>query len=102
MLPPYLPIAEAWEVPFEEISDLQWVGSGAQGAVFLGKLHGQEVAVKKVRNIKETDIKHLRKLKHPNIITFKLVGMISWLIMSQHVHPPQSHFNAACVVILTE
>ncbi|XP_061743043.1 mitogen-activated protein kinase kinase kinase 12-like isoform X2 [Nerophis ophidion] len=62
---------EAWEVPFEEISDLQWVGSGAQGAVFLGKLHGQEVAVKKVRNIKETDIKHLRKLKHPNIITFK-------------------------------
>uniref|UniRef100_A0A3B3WTI5 Mitogen-activated protein kinase kinase kinase 12 n=1 Tax=Poecilia mexicana TaxID=48701 RepID=A0A3B3WTI5_9TELE len=60
-----------WEVPFEEISDLQWVGSGAQGAVFLGKLHGQEVAVKKVRNIKETDIKHLRKLKHPNIITFK-------------------------------
>lgn len=64
-------ISEAWEVPFEEISDLQWVGSGAQGAVFLGKLHGQEVAVKKVRNIKETDIKHLRKLKHPNIITFK-------------------------------
>uniref|UniRef100_A0A3Q1C2L0 mitogen-activated protein kinase kinase kinase n=1 Tax=Amphiprion ocellaris TaxID=80972 RepID=A0A3Q1C2L0_AMPOC len=62
---------EAWEVPFEEISDLQWVGSGAQGAVFLGKLHGQEVAVKKVRNIKETDIKHLRKLQHPNIITFK-------------------------------
>uniref|UniRef100_A0A8C8A157 Mitogen-activated protein kinase kinase kinase 12 n=1 Tax=Oryzias sinensis TaxID=183150 RepID=A0A8C8A157_9TELE len=62
---------EGWEVPFEEISDLQWVGSGAQGAVFLGKLHGQEVAVKKVRNIKETDIKHLRKLKHPNIITFK-------------------------------
>ncbi|XP_030633703.1 mitogen-activated protein kinase kinase kinase 12-like [Chanos chanos] len=62
---------EEWEVPFEEISDLQWVGSGAQGAVFLGKFHGEEVAVKKVRNIKETDIKHLRKLKHPNIITFK-------------------------------
>uniref|UniRef100_A0A8C6NXC5 Mitogen-activated protein kinase kinase kinase n=1 Tax=Nothobranchius furzeri TaxID=105023 RepID=A0A8C6NXC5_NOTFU len=63
--------SEEWEVPFEEISDLQWVGSGAQGAVFLGKLHGQEVAVKKVRNIKETDIKHLRKLKHPNIIMFR-------------------------------
>nr|XP_005991501.1 PREDICTED: mitogen-activated protein kinase kinase kinase 12 [Latimeria chalumnae] len=60
-----------WEVPFEEISDLQWVGSGAQGAVFLGKFHGEEVAVKKVRDLKETDIKHLRKLKHPNIITFK-------------------------------
>lgn len=66
LLPP-----ESWEVPFEEISDLQWVGSGAQGAVFLGKFHGEEVAVKKVRDIKETEIKHLRKLKHPNIITFK-------------------------------
>uniref|UniRef100_A0A8C2XPL8 Mitogen-activated protein kinase kinase kinase 12 n=1 Tax=Cyclopterus lumpus TaxID=8103 RepID=A0A8C2XPL8_CYCLU len=62
---------ESWEVPFEEISDLQWVGSGAQGAVFLGKFHGNDVAVKKVRDIKETEIKHLRKLKHPNIITFK-------------------------------
>ncbi|XP_067266416.1 mitogen-activated protein kinase kinase kinase 12 [Chanodichthys erythropterus] len=62
---------ESWEVPFEEISELQWVGSGAQGAVFLGKFHGEDVAVKKVRDIKETEIKHLRKLKHPNIITFK-------------------------------
>ncbi|XP_065431573.1 mitogen-activated protein kinase kinase kinase 12 isoform X1 [Chrysemys picta bellii] len=62
---------DTWEVPFEEILDLQWVGSGAQGAVFLGRFHGEEVAVKKVRDLKETDIKHLRKLKHPNIITFK-------------------------------
>lgn len=63
------------------------MGSGAQGAVFLGKLHGQEVAVKKVRNIKETDIKHLRKLKHPNIITFKLVQMIDWFIcFTENIH----------------
>lgn len=68
---------ESWEVPFEEISDLQWVGSGAQGAVFLGKFHGDDVAVKKVRDIKETEIKHLRKLKHPNIITFKW-GRSTW------------------------
>lgn len=65
------PAEDPWEVPFEEILDLQWVGSGAQGAVFLGRFHGEEVAVKKVRDLKETDIKHLRKLKHPNIITFK-------------------------------
>lgn len=91
----FSPTSEAWEVPFEEISDLQWVGSGAQGAVFLGKLHGQEVAVKKVRNIKETDIKHLRKLKHPNIITFKLVEMTSWLITSQELHS-----NMFCLNIL--
>uniref|UniRef100_A0A4W6F3M6 mitogen-activated protein kinase kinase kinase n=1 Tax=Lates calcarifer TaxID=8187 RepID=A0A4W6F3M6_LATCA len=57
--------------PHEELIYLQWVGSGAQGAVFLGKFHGEDVAVKKVRDIKETEIKHLRKLKHPNIITFK-------------------------------
>lgn len=67
---PWVP-TDPWEVPFEEILDLQWVGSGAQGAVFLGRFHGEEVAVKKVRDLKETDIKHLRKLKHPNIITFK-------------------------------
>ncbi|XP_051865335.1 mitogen-activated protein kinase kinase kinase 12-like [Pristis pectinata] len=66
-----LQVEESWEVPFEEISELQWVGSGAQGAVFLGQFHGEEVAVKKVRDRKETEIKHLRKLKHPNIITFK-------------------------------
>ncbi|XP_033728080.1 mitogen-activated protein kinase kinase kinase 13-A-like [Pecten maximus] len=60
-----------WEIPFENITDLQWLGSGAQGAVFLGKLNGEEVAVKKVRDVKETDIKNLRKLNHPNIITFK-------------------------------
>lgn len=62
-----------WEVPFEEISELQWLGSGAQGAVFLGKFRSEEVAIKKVREQKETDIKHLRKLKHPNIISFKYV-----------------------------
>ncbi|XP_069471849.1 mitogen-activated protein kinase kinase kinase 13 [Ambystoma mexicanum] len=64
---------DTWEVPFEEISELQWLGSGAQGAVFLGKFRGEEVAIKKVREQKETDIKHLRKLKHPNIIAFKAV-----------------------------
>ncbi|KAL7882039.1 hypothetical protein AOLI_G00088880 [Acnodon oligacanthus] len=62
---------DMWEVPFEEISELQWLGSGAQGAVFLGKFRSEEVAIKKVREQKETDIKHLRKLKHPNIIGFK-------------------------------
>ena len=41
----YLLSTDLWEVPFEEILDLQWVGSGAQGAVFLGRFHGEEVAV---------------------------------------------------------
>jgi mitogen-activated protein kinase kinase kinase 13 len=60
-----------WEIPFENISDLQWLGSGSQGAVFLGRLGQEQVAVKKVRDVKETDVRHLRKLNHPNIISFK-------------------------------
>ncbi|XP_065360202.1 mitogen-activated protein kinase kinase kinase 13 isoform X2 [Calliphora vicina] len=63
--------AEDWEIPFEHISDLEWLGSGAQGAVFSGKLKNEIVAVKKVKDVKETDIKHLRKLDHENIIKFK-------------------------------
>ncbi|XP_060832580.1 mitogen-activated protein kinase kinase kinase 12 isoform X1 [Bombus pascuorum] len=60
-----------WEIPFESISELQWLGSGAQGAVFSGKLNKEVVAVKKVREPRETDIRHLRKLNHPNIVQFK-------------------------------
>ena len=60
-----------WEVPFESISDLQWLGSGAQGAVFVGQLDNEPVAVKKVKDEDETNIHHLRKLNHPNIIQFK-------------------------------
>ncbi|XP_053685290.1 uncharacterized protein LOC128734916 [Sabethes cyaneus] len=62
---------EVWEIPFEAITDLVWLGSGAQGAVFRGKLRNEMVAVKKVRDVKETDIKHLRKLDHENIVKFK-------------------------------
>ncbi|XP_058466561.1 mitogen-activated protein kinase kinase kinase 9 isoform X2 [Malaya genurostris] len=60
-----------WEIPFESITDLVWLGSGAQGAVFRGQLRNELVAVKKVRDVKETDIKHLRKLDHENIVKFK-------------------------------
>ncbi|KAH8323964.1 hypothetical protein KR074_002270 [Drosophila pseudoananassae] len=63
--------SEDWEIPFESVSDLEWLGSGAQGAVFSGKLKSEIVAVKKVKELKETDIKHLRKLDHENIIKFK-------------------------------
>ncbi|XP_060653200.1 mitogen-activated protein kinase kinase kinase 13-B isoform X1 [Drosophila nasuta] len=65
------PRSEDWEIPFESITDLEWLGSGAQGAVFSGKLKNEIVAVKKVKELKETDIKHLRKLDHENIIKFK-------------------------------
>ncbi|XP_058126307.1 mitogen-activated protein kinase kinase kinase 13-A [Anopheles ziemanni] len=62
---------EDWEIPYETITDMVWLGSGAQGAVFRGKWRHELVAVKKVREVKETDIKHLRKLDHENIVKFK-------------------------------
>merc|ERR1719150_3470495 len=60
-----------WEIPFEDISDLQWLGSGAQGAVFVGRFNTELVAVKKVRDSTDTNIHHLRKLNHPNIVQFR-------------------------------
>ncbi|XP_071943176.1 mitogen-activated protein kinase kinase kinase 13-like [Antedon mediterranea] len=63
-----------WEIPFEDIRGLQWLGSGAQGAVFLGTLRGHQVAVKKVRDEKETDLKHLRRLNHPNLVAIRGVS----------------------------
>lgn len=60
-----------WEISFELITDLKFLGCGGQGAVFSGKLNNEDVAVKKVSDIKETDIKNLRKLNHPNIVKFK-------------------------------
>lgn len=77
-------IQDDWEIPFEAISDLNWLGAGAQGAVFSGKLRGETVAVKKVQEQKETDIKNLRKLNHPNIVKFKGVctqAPFFWIIM---------------------
>ncbi|UYV85135.1 MAP3K13 [Cordylochernes scorpioides] len=64
-------VAEEWEVPFQKIRDMKWIGSGAQGAVFLGTLDGQLVAVKKVREQVETQIDSLRGLRHPNIVNFR-------------------------------
>ena len=63
--------ADSWEIPFEGISDLQWLGSGAQGAVFVGKFNNELLAVKKVKDSADTNIHHLRKLNHPNIIQFR-------------------------------
>lgn len=60
-----------WIIPFEDIRELQWLGSGAQGAVFLGVYGTEQVAVKKVRHEKDTEIKHLRDLNHPNIVRFR-------------------------------
>lgn len=61
---------DEWEVPFDSLTDLVYLGSGAQGVVFGGNLRGEMVAVKKLRDRSETNIKHLRKLNHENIGTY--------------------------------
>ena len=61
---------DLWEIPFDHITEMQWIGSGAQGAVFLGKWRGTDVAIKKVRTQHDTDIKHLKDLNHVNIVKF--------------------------------
>ncbi|KAK4467669.1 hypothetical protein MN116_008608 [Schistosoma mekongi] len=60
-----------WEVPFESVTDLIWIGSGAQGVVFRGCFRNELVAVKKVSRQSDTDIRHLRYLNHPNVIKFR-------------------------------
>ncbi|XP_018648738.1 serine/threonine kinase [Schistosoma mansoni] len=60
-----------WEVPFESVTDLVWIGSGAQGVVFRGCFRDELIAVKKVNKQSDTDIRHLRYLNHPNVIKFK-------------------------------
>lgn len=63
--------SDDWEIPFEKITQLTFLGCGAQGAVFSGMLNDLPVAVKKVNELKDTDIRNLRKLNHPNIVKFQ-------------------------------
>lgn len=67
--------SEDFEVPFESLTNLQWLGSGAQGCVFKGLLNNEEVAIKKVKSKEETNISKLRKLNHPNLVKFKGVSL---------------------------
>ena len=63
---------DPWEIKFEHIKNLNWLDRGSQGVVFVGDYNGEPVAVKKVTSKADTDIRHLRKLNHPNIVAFKV------------------------------
>lgn len=67
--------SDDFEVPFEALTNLQWLGSGAQGCVFKGLLNNEEVAIKKVKSKEEANISKLRKLNHPNLVKFKGVSI---------------------------
>lgn len=68
-----------WEIPFERITmchrDFQRCGS--QGEVFYGKLSNTPVAVKRVKDVSLTNIKHLRELNHKNVIKFRGISQNS-------------------------
>ena len=49
---------------FEGLTNFQFIDSGGQGAVYRAVHQGRIVAVKKVRDPKELELKHLLKLKH--------------------------------------
>ena len=62
---------DTWDIPFADIREIEFVGSGSQGAVFAGEYRGKRVAVKKVKEPGYCDeIRRLRKLTHPNIVKF--------------------------------
>lgn len=61
-----------WDIPIERImNDFQLIGNGNEGTVFRCKLDGHDVACKRVKTLEETNIKHLRKLNHVNIVKFR-------------------------------
>ena len=60
---------DEWEIDFADISELNFIGSGAQGAVFAGIYLGEKVAVKKVKDPKYCqEAWNMRKLNHTNIV----------------------------------
>ncbi|XP_050683413.1 mitogen-activated protein kinase kinase kinase 12-like isoform X1 [Leptidea sinapis] len=61
---------ENWEIPMEKITDLFFLGSGGQGTVYGAQLNGKRVAVKQLHTKTETNMKHLLKLQHENIVKF--------------------------------
>ena len=66
---PIEPQQDEWEIDFADISELDFIGSGAQGAVFAGEYLGKKVAVKKVKDPKYCEEAwNMRKLDHPNIV----------------------------------
>jgi serine/threonine protein kinase len=98
------------EISWEDLKIIEKIGSGAFGDVFLARLWGQEVAVKKLlsRNLFTSpsaaaspvgpqnapspsliadfmrEVSILRNLRHPNILGF--MGM--WYVSNQRIHAP--------------
>lgn len=82
-----------------------YLSSGGQGAVFAGFLNKTRVAVKKVAELKDTDIIHLRKLNHPNIVKFKGVSFpkgFGGVLMGSNLRFVQVCTQEPCFCIVME
>lgn len=65
---------DEFEIAFADIKELEFIGSGAQGAVFRGEYRGEKVAVKKVRDKSYcNEICQLRKLSHRTIVQLRYI-----------------------------
>ena len=62
-----------FEISFEDIIELEFLGSGALGTVFSGVLEGDKVAIKKFRDAKHVgeEARDLKSLSHPNIVALR-------------------------------
>lgn len=57
-----------WEFRTQEIQLGRWIQSGGQGSVYRGTFKRKTVAVNVVKTLDQTEITHLRYLKHRNIV----------------------------------
>ena len=69
---------DAWEISIDSRrNNLEQIGSGVEGIVYRGRLNGQVVACKRVNTREQTNIKHLSRLNHINIIRFIGASVLS-------------------------
>jgi len=60
------------DIDLSEVQELEWLGSGAHGCVFLGTYRGRKVAVKKLKDraMVEREASMLAQLDHENVVGF--------------------------------
>ena len=56
------------EILLEDLKNFQFIDSGGQGAVYRAEHQGRIIVVKKVKDPKEIEIKHLIKLKRELVV----------------------------------
>lgn len=68
-----MPAADPFNIRFEDVKELKWLGAGAHGCVFLGTYNYESVAIKKLREnvMPMREVRLLKHLRHENIVELK-------------------------------